>query len=288
MKPVSDTNLSRFVALDLHKHYVVVAAVNRDQEVVLKPRRLTIGGLATWAQANLLPSDQVVIEATGNAWTVHDLLSPLVQGCLVADARQVKWIAHAAVKTDKQDVLRLAKLLAARLIPEVWVPPQPVRELRALIAHRTSLVRAQTRVKNQLQSVIHRFSLQPPKGQVFADKNREWWLDLPLSSTEALRLRQNMRTLDHLKQELTEVESELRHLSTCELWKDFVPYLVQLPGRRSRPTPTGKHSSNASYATSTRTKPLSPSHAGCWSPFGMCSASGWPTKTLSRRWWPSS
>lgn len=230
MKPVSDTNLSRFVALDLHKHYVVVAAVNRDQEVVLKPRRLTIGGLATWAQANLLPSDQVVIEATGNAWTVHDLLSPLVQGCLVADARQVKWIAHAAVKTDKQDVLRLAKLLAARLIPEVWVPPQPVRELRALIAHRTSLVRAQTRVKNQLQSVIHRFSLQPPKGQVFADKNREWWLDLPLSSTEALRLRQNMRTLDHLKQELTEVESELRHLSTCELWKDFVPYLVQLPG----------------------------------------------------------
>ncbi len=113
---------SRFVAFDLHKHSVAVAAVHRDQEVVLKPRGLAVGQLGAWAKDNLLPTDRVVIEATGNAWTVHDLLAPLVTHCTVADARQVKWIAHAAVKTDKLDVLRLAKLLAAGLIPEVWVP----------------------------------------------------------------------------------------------------------------------------------------------------------------------
>jgi transposase len=32
-------------------------------------------------------------------------------------------IAAAAVKTDKRDALALAKLLAAHLIPPVWVPP---------------------------------------------------------------------------------------------------------------------------------------------------------------------
>ncbi|MEW6718677.1 MAG: transposase, partial [Chloroflexota bacterium] len=145
MNSIADaTPSSRFVAFDLHKHYVVVAAVNRNQEVVLKPRRLAIGELAAWARTNLRPTDQVVIEATSSAWAVHDLLAPLVTRCVVADARQVKWIANAAVKTDKLDVLRLAKLLAAGLIPAVWVPPMPVRELRALIAHRTGLVRAQT------------------------------------------------------------------------------------------------------------------------------------------------
>ena len=84
---------------------------------------------------------------------------------------------------------------------------QHVRELLALIAHRTSLVKAQTWVENQRQSDIHRFSLQTPEWQVFADKNREWWLNLPLSPTEELHLRQNLRTLDHLKHELAEVES---------------------------------------------------------------------------------
>lgn len=231
MKPYFDaTHSTRFVALDLHKYYVVVAAINRDLEVVLKPKRLAIGELAAWAKANLLPTDQVVVESTANAWTVHDLMKPFVQRCVVADPRQVKWIANAAVKTDKEDVLKLSKLLAAGLIPEVWVPPVAVRELRALIAHRTSLVRAQTRVKNRLQSIIHRFALQPPEGQVFADKNRDWWQDLPLSPTEQLRLSQDLRTLDHVQQQLAEVEAELNRLSTCEPWKDFVPYLVQLPG----------------------------------------------------------
>lgn len=231
MDSIADaTPSSRFVAFDLHKHYVVVAAVNRNQEVLLKPRRLTIGELAAWAKTNLRPTDQIVIEATSSAWTVHDLLAPLVTRCVVADARQVKWIANAAVKTDKLDVLRLAKLLAAGLIPAVWVPPMPVRELRALIAHRTGLVRAQTRVKNRLQSVIHRFSLQPPEGQVFAEKHRDWWQDLPLSSTEQLRLRQDLRTLEHVQQQLAEAEAELARLSTVASWKDFVPYLVQLPG----------------------------------------------------------
>lgn len=230
MNTVSNTSPSRFVAFDLHKHYVVVAAVNRDQEVVLKPRRLAMDELTAWAQANLHPTDQVVLEATGNAWTVYDRLAPLVQRCVVADARQVKWIANAAVKTDKHDVLRLAKLLAANLIPEVWVPPQPVRELRALIAHRRSLVRTQTRVKNRLQSILHRFALQPPPGEVFAEKNRPWWQDLPLSPTEHLRLRQDLDTLEHVQNQLAEVEAELARLSNVAPWQECVPFLVQLPG----------------------------------------------------------
>ena len=65
---------------------------------------------------------------------------------------------------------------------------------------------------------------------MFADKNREWWQDLPLSPTEQLRLRQDLRTLDHVQQQLGEVEAELARLSTVAPWKDFVPYLVQLPG----------------------------------------------------------
>jgi transposase len=148
----------------------------------------------------------------------------------VANPLQVKWIAAAAIKTDPHDALRLARLLAANLVPEVWVPPAPVRELRALIAHRRQLVKQQTRLKNQLHSVLHRHHITLPQGEPFATHNRAWWRNLPLSPTERLQVQQALATLIHIQQQLADVEAELHRLSTQEPWRDDVPYLVQLPG----------------------------------------------------------
>ncbi len=220
----------RFVGIDLHKHFVVVAAVDAAQQVLLKPRRIALDDFSAWAEAHLSSEDAVVLEATGNAWYVYDLLTPLVGRCVVANPLQVKWIAAAAVKTDPHDALRLARLLAANLIPEVWVPPQHVRELRALIAHRRALVKQQTATKNRLHSVLHRQHLTPPAGDPFALHNRDWWRALNLSFSERLRVLQDLASLDHVQQQLAEVKAELHRLSTDTPWKGDVPYLIQLPG----------------------------------------------------------
>jgi transposase len=230
MNPESPPSPSRFVGVDLHKHFVVVAAVDARQQVLLKPRRIHLDELPAWAQAHLNSDDAVVLEATGNAWYVYDLLAPLVGRCVVANPLQVKWIAAAAVKTDPYDALRLARLLAAHLVPEVWVPPQHVRELRALIAHRRQLVKHQTRLKNQLHSVLHRHHLTPPQGDPFARHNRQWWQKLALSPTERLRVQHDLASLIHVQEQLAEVEIELHRLSTQEPWKEGAPFLVQLPG----------------------------------------------------------
>jgi len=226
-----DNSLFRFVGIDLHKHFVVVAAVNAQQEVVLPPtRRIDLDDFPAWAQTHLRPTDAVVLEATGNAWWCYDVVAPLVGRVIVANPLQVKWIANAAVKTDRQDAVRLAKLLAANLIPPVWVPPPPVRELRGLLAHRQALVRQRTAIKNRLHSVLHRHHIHPPEGDSFAAHNRDWWLSLDLSPTERLRVRQDIATLGHLETQLDDLEAELARLSTQEPWKEQVPFLIQLPG----------------------------------------------------------
>ncbi len=230
MSSETDGFPSRFVGLDLHKEYVVVAAVDACQQVLLKPRRISLDDLAKWAEGHLGPEDAVVLEATGNAWFVYDLLAPRVGRCVVANPLQVKWIAAAAVKTDPHDALRLARLLAANLIPEVWVPPKPVRELRALIAHRRQLVKQQTRLKNQLHSLLHRHHIHLPPGDPFAARNQDWWRQLDLSPSERLRLHQTLDTLAHVQGQVRQVEQELRRLSTRSPWKELVPFLIQLPG----------------------------------------------------------
>jgi transposase len=223
-------NITRFVGVDLHKHFVV-AAVDAQQNLLLHPtHRISLDDLPAWAAQHLGPQDAVVLEATGNAWWCYDQLAPFVGHVVVANSLQVKWIAAAAVKTDKHDAVKLAKLLAANLIPQVWVPPQPVRELRALLAHRYALVKQQTAAKNRLHSVIHRHHITPPEGDLFADHNREWWKQLDVSPTERLRAQHDAATLEHLRQQLADVDAELARLSMTSPWREHVPYLIQLPG----------------------------------------------------------
>jgi transposase len=220
----------RFFAIDAHKHYVMVGGMNAQQEMVLPTRRVDMENYPQWAKANLRPGDAVVIEATTNTWTLYDVTLPYVSKVVVAHPLEVKQIANARVKTDKHDVNVLARLLVADLIPEVWVPPTEVRELRTLIAHRRRQVKIRTMTYNRLHSVVHRNNLVPPEGGFFADKNRSWWESLSLSPIEKLLVRQNLAMLDGLGSVVAEVDQELARLSTTSPWSEHTPYLVQLPG----------------------------------------------------------
>src|SRR6202035_2333270 len=166
------------------RKYLVVGAVDAGQKVVLSPRRFGFEAFDEWAPTYLTLSDVVVLEATSNAWFLHDQLKPLVADVIVAHPQAVKLIAAARVKTDARDTIKLASLLAANLIPAVWVPPQEVRELRALVAHRKRLVQQRTQTGNRLHAVLQRQNLAPPPGKPFAAQQREWWLALELPPSE--------------------------------------------------------------------------------------------------------
>lgn len=227
---VADAAVERFVALDVHKHYVMVAALDTAQQVVLAPRKLSLERFVEWAPAHLQPTDQVVLEATTNAWTLYDLLAPLVQEVKIAHPLFVKLISSARVKTDTRDTLHLARLLAAGLIPEVWVPPAPVRDLRVLVAHRQRLVRGRTQAANRLHSVLHAHQIAPPPGRLGQAGQAVWWDQLALSSIERLRVQQDLTLLQTAEHLILEVDAELARLSTQDPWKELTPFLMHLPG----------------------------------------------------------
>jgi transposase len=221
---------TRFVALDVARSSIMIAAVDARQQVVLKPRRVGVDQIEPWSREHLTRTDAVVLEATANAWHLYDQLRPLVGSITVCHPLLVKLIAAARVKTDRRDALNLAKLLAAGLIPAVWVPPPDVRELRALVSHRQRLVRQRNQVRNRLHGVLHRHNLFPPVGKPFGAGQRTWWACLDLVPSEQLRVRQDLALLDGLEPLIREVDDELAQLSTREPWAGQVAFLVQLPG----------------------------------------------------------
>ena len=117
----------RYFGLDVHKRYVTVAAVDQRQSQLVRAKKITTARFAQWAEGNLQASDWVALEATTNSWTFYDQLSPMVERVSVANCYKMKLISASAAKTDRHDALVLAKLLAANLLPTVWVPPHHVR-----------------------------------------------------------------------------------------------------------------------------------------------------------------
>ncbi len=127
----------------------------------------------------------------------------------MANAHAVKLIGSSLVKTDKRDVLNLARLLAAGLIPEVWVPPKHVRDLRTLILHRRYLVKRRTAAKNRLHNLLMAQHVTPPDGDPFAAKSRPSWGALALSRIEHLRAEHDLEIVSLCTSMIGEAEAEL-------------------------------------------------------------------------------
>src|SRR5205814_10269271 len=64
-----------------------------------------------------------------------------------------KAIASARLKNAKAVAAILAQLLRADLLPEAWIAPPQVRQLRALLRHRASLARLGTQLRNRIHAV---------------------------------------------------------------------------------------------------------------------------------------
>ena len=231
MNENGDTRGSRrYVALDIHKKYCVIGGVDREGRVVLHAVRVEHADLEGWLKKNLRASDHVVFESTTNAWHVYDLLEPLVERVVVANPAKVKQIANARVKTDVRDTFILARLLAANLVPDVWVPPAHVREMRQLLSQRRQLVETHTQILNRMHSVAHRHHLKHERGKRFNEKNTVWQRDKRLSKVEQFQLELEMENRGYMEKQISRIGKEVAKMSHKNPWAQDMTYLMQLPG----------------------------------------------------------
>jgi len=124
----------------------------------------------------------------------------------------------------------VARLLAANMVPAIWVPPAHVRNLRYLLSQRRHLVGMHTQTVNRMHSMAHRHHLSHPKGKRFNEKNTKWQRDDELSDSEKFQLELDMSTKEHLAEQTEKITEKLRRMSHQNPWAESMMYLMQLPG----------------------------------------------------------
>jgi transposase len=217
----------RFIGLDVHRDFCEVAIseggkARRAGRVAARPVELEL-----FAQS-LGSDDRVVLEATGNALAIARIIEPHVGEVVLAHARKVRAIAEAKVKTDAIDACTLAELLAADLVPRVWLGDERTRLLRRLVSRRRQLVKQSTRAKNEISAVLLR-TLQgrPPVSDVFGKAGRAWLAALALGLDERETVDAGLRQLDFLQGELAHVD---RALAEQALESVEIRRLMTIPG----------------------------------------------------------
>ena len=217
----------RCIGLDVHREFAQIAVWEDGKVRQAGQIALTAEALRVFCDS-LGPEDEVAIEATCNTHAIVRLITPHVARVVVSNPQKTRAIAEAKVKTDKVDAAILAELLAADFLPSVWVADEATHALRRQVARRANIVRQRTRLKNQVQAILHR-NLIPrcPAADMFGVKGRCWLSDQHLPADEELAVDALLRQLDFHGQELRIIDAALGRVA---LEREEVLRLMTIPG----------------------------------------------------------
>jgi transposase len=122
----------------------------------------------------------------------------------------VKGFAYRRVKNDVLDAADLADLLRMDRLPEGWIAPPQVRELREMVRHRAKLVAWRSGLKASVHGVLAKQGLHPPVSDLFGVGGRQWLSTAPLDAAYRLRINALLRLIDAVDFEITAVAGPLR------------------------------------------------------------------------------
>jgi len=218
----------RIIGMDIHR--VAAEAVSLLDGELKRLGRIPMlrEELEAFAQRELTHDDHVIIEATGNAAAVAELIAPFVDRVVIANPKQVRMIAHAKIKTDAIDAAVLAKLYATGFLPEVWMPDPGTLALRRQVARRMQLVRQRVRLKNLIQSVLHTHLVPPcPHGNLTGISGRKWLSKQDLPQDERAAVARHLAQIDLIEDALKVIEAEI---AKGALQDPVIRRLMTLPG----------------------------------------------------------
>jgi len=197
-----------YVGMDVHKRFCYATMIDEEGNKIGEKKFPTIDE-ALDAFAESIDDARVVVEASTTGLRVYEHLDEMGVDMCMAHPLKVRAIADAKVKTDRIDSEVLAHLLRANLIPEAYVPPREIRDLRDLVRHRTALVRVQTSIKNRIHAILTREGIHHNFSDLFGKAGTEFLKKVELRRQNRMAVDNFLMVLDTLKSRIKDVSEHV-------------------------------------------------------------------------------
>jgi transposase len=118
-------------------------------------------------------------------------------------------------KTDRQDARRLRELLQAGRVPESWIAPEWMLELRSKVRLRHTLIQQRGEWQQRIQAQLYHHGV-PRRRQLLVGERRAWLEGLELPEAARRQIQVALAMIDAVDRQLDPLDRELRALARSQ------------------------------------------------------------------------
>lgn len=181
-----------YIGLDIHKKVIAYCIKAEDGRLVGEGNiEASRKALDEWLAG--LPGPWLgAMEATMFTGWIYDYLAPHALGLKVAHPAMLKAITVAKKKNDRADAEKIVDLLRVNLLPECYMFPTDMRELRRVLRYRNHIVRTAVKMQNKISGLLMEvgagYSKKRLRGKRYFNRLLETVDEIPASVKELLKL----------------------------------------------------------------------------------------------------
>jgi transposase len=219
------------VGIDLHKTQFTICVRGRNGNEFEKYPATAFGyetflkKVSKWQKAG--NEVRVGVESTGNTRYFRDILEEAGVKVTVINTLKLKVVTESVKKTDKHDAATIAEFLEKDMLPEARLCSRESEKLRRLLKARTTLVRAQVVIKNQIHGLLTAEGFEDKRGSLQSKKGRQQALGTLNQCENGLEAQTLIETIEQLALSVKEIEKRLEVLTEEDR---VVQLLMSIPG----------------------------------------------------------
>jgi transposase len=231
--PLADTTGGKMVnvGIDLHKTQFTVC-VRKCRGDTFEKYPTTEEGYgkflkraAAWQKAG--HEVRAGVESTGNTRYFKGRMEEAGISVVVINTLKFKVVNESVKKTDKHDAATIAEFLEKDMLPESKLCSKTSEQQRRLLKARTTLVRAEVVMKNQIHALLTAEGMEDEKGSLQSKRGRQRVLDALNGRENGLVAQPLFETIERLEEDVKGIERKLRSLVDGDR---MVELLMTIPG----------------------------------------------------------
>lgn len=167
------------------------------------------------------------VESTGNTRYFKNRMEQAGANIVVINTLKFKVVNESVKKTDRHDAATIADFLEKDMLPESRLCSETSEQLRRLLKVRTTLVRTNVTVKNQIHALLTALGMPDAKASLQSRRGRQKVLDALAKTANGLVVQPLFDTIEKLEQNVKAIEDELEVLTKGD---PAVKLLKTIPG----------------------------------------------------------
>jgi transposase len=236
LSKVDFTGQHFYIGLDVHKKSWSVSIHSQQCEHKTFTQPPEVDKLVSYLQHHFPgASYSSVYEAGYSGFWLHDQLREKGIQCIVVNPADVPARnKERTTKRDRIDCRKLARSLRSGELEGIYVPCRSKLEDRSLVRTRQSMVRKQTRCKNQIKGMLLFYGIHLSEEQIQSHWSRrflEWVERIRMERASGdMALKVHLEELRHLRQILATLDRAIRDLAQTPEYEEWVRLLKTIPG----------------------------------------------------------